>query len=102
MDQMRAIAESAPLIGVNSSGEAERGVAKACPAAVGVLVFLVAIGLAGEGSHGIRTPHSASERPIDSRAANWRAAPMPLSPVGAGGTDRTPPVRYGHAMAYDS
>src|SRR6266571_5385007 len=102
MDRTRAIPESAPLIRVNSSGEAERGVAKAGPAAVGVLVFLVAIGLAGEGSHGIRTPHSSGERPIDSRAANWRAAPMPLAPVGTGGTDRTPPARYGHAMAYDS
>jgi len=27
---------------------------------------------------------------------------MPLAPVGTGGTDPTPPARYGHAMAYDS
>src|SRR5439155_196202 len=102
----RAIPESAPLIRVNSSGGAERGVAKAGPVAarvlVGVLVFQVAIGVASEASLRIWTPEASSGEPIASRPSDWQAAPMLVAPIGTGGTDPTPPARSGHAMAYDS
>src|SRR2546426_452992 len=101
MDRTRAHTGIGPFNTCQFIREAERGVAKACPAAVGVLVFLVAIGLAGEGSHEIWTPHSSLDAPVDSRAAN-RWSPAPLAPVGTDGVNRTPPARYSPAMAYDS
>src|SRR5207249_1804853 len=69
---------------------------------VGVLVFQVAIGVASEASLRIWTPEASSGEPIASRPSDWQAAPMLVAPIGTGGTDPTPPARYGHAMAYDS
>src|SRR5437667_94240 len=106
MDRTRAIPESAPLIRVNSSGEAERGVAKAGPVAakvlVSVLVLQVAIGVASEASLRIWTLEASPGEPIASRPSEWQTAPMPLAPVGTERVNRTPAARYFHALAYDS
>src|SRR5437667_301225 len=106
MDRTRAIPESAPLIRVNSSGEAERGVAKAVAVAakvlVSVLVLQVAIGVASEASLRIWTLEASPGEPIASRPSEWQTAPMPLAPVGTERVNRTPAARYFHALAYDS
>src|SRR2546422_4826678 len=100
MDRTRAHTGIGPFNTCQFIREAERGVAKACPAAVCVLVFFVAICLAGEGSHEIWTPHSSLDAPVDSRAANpWSPAPLP--PPGTDRADRTPPARHSPPMAYD-
>src|SRR5438876_4122389 len=106
MDRTRAIPESAPLIRVNSSGEAERGVAKAGPVAakvlVSVLVLQVAIDVASVASLRIWTLEASPGEPIASRPSEWQTAPMPLAPVGTERVNRTPAARYFHALAYDS
>src|SRR5207249_10443436 len=105
MDRTGAKAESAPLIRVSSSRGGE-GCSESLPSGswrlVSVLVFQVAIGVDSEASLRIWTLEASRGEPIASRPSDWQAAPMPLAPVGTGGTDPTPPARYGHAMAYDS